>query len=351
MQGIKIDFSKWAVVAYKDDSALGRMAQDARAVLGVGKHLVVPSERFWNKPTEGPEEMFLEPETPKEEVETLLSGLQGVMFFERNNWHPDLLSTARKMGIMTVGIPMWEWFRADDERWELCDLLACPNEYCLRVLREHGMDNAIMLPWAVDLDRFPRREITGPARFFVHNAGVMDPDDRKGTEDTVKAFGMVRRGDVRLLVRSQKRVKLPGTDRRIEVREGNLEDPKELYMEGDAVIQPSRMEGLGFAILEAVSSGMPVITTDYPPMNEYVRDKELLAATRGIRRKAFPSKWVPQAHLKLPRLRSLAGAIEWCAGNDMTGISRRNRARAEDTFARERIKRQWTEALEKAGQG
>lgn len=347
----KIDFSKWAVVAHKDDSALGRMAQDAMEVLGAGKHLVVPSERFWDKPTAGPKEILFEPGAPREEIETLLSGLEGVIFFERNNWHPDLLSLAQKMEIMTVGVPMWEWFRADDERWGLCNLLACPNEYCLRVLRKHRIDNAVMLPWALDLDRVPRREITGPARLFIHNAGVIDADDRKGTEDTVKAFGRVRRTDIKLIVRSQKKTKLQEKDKRVDLREGNLEEQKDLYAEGDVAIQPSRMEGLGFSILEAVCSGMPVITTNYPPMNEYVEDKELLVRTRWFKRKAFSSKWVSQAHLKLPNIGGIARAIEWCAGNDMAGISRRNRAWAEDVFAKERIKKLWTETLEKASNG
>ena len=39
-------FADWAVVAHKDDTGFGRMAADARKVLGFGHHFVIPSERL-----------------------------------------------------------------------------------------------------------------------------------------------------------------------------------------------------------------------------------------------------------------------------------------------------------------
>ncbi len=45
-----LDLSRWAVVAHKDDTGFGRMAMDARSVLGVGRHLIIPSERLTDYP-------------------------------------------------------------------------------------------------------------------------------------------------------------------------------------------------------------------------------------------------------------------------------------------------------------
>ena len=126
----------------------------------------------------------------------------------------------------------------------------------------------------------------------------------------------------------------------------NLPRHGDLYAEGDAAIQPSKAEGLGFAILEAIASGLPVITTHYPPMNESVQPKALLAATRWGQQKAQQSSYIPQAHFKTPRVSSLARRITWCASYDLATISASNLAWARETFDRERLRCLWMDKLE-----
>lgn len=43
-----------------------------------------------------------------------------------------------------------------------------------------------------------------------------------------------------------------------------------LYYLGDVYVYPTRLDGLGLTMYEALSCGLPVIATDYPPMNEAV---------------------------------------------------------------------------------
>ena len=66
------------------------------------------------------------------------------------------------------------------------------------------------------------------------------------------------------------------------MRTGNLKDPADLYKEGDAAIQPSRMEGLGFMVLEPVCCGMPVITTDA------THERICHATTTALQNRAIP---------------------------------------------------------------
>lgn len=113
------------------------------------------------------------------------------------------------------------------------------------------------------MEFLPKRQITGKAKIFFHNAGLMDEDDRKGTKDTVLAFNKVKNKDIRLIVRSQRSLPFLIEDNRIDFRIGNLESVSDLYNEGDVAIQPSKMEGNGFSIIEAKASGVPVITTNY----------------------------------------------------------------------------------------
>lgn len=342
-----LEFSKWAVVAHNDDSGFGRQAEDARKVLKLGFHLVIPSERLVTKPLRGPDEKLLPTTASDDEVRELLRGLQGVLFFERPNWHQSLLRLCREMGVVSACVPNWEWFRGNEPLWKFCDLFLCTSRFTLGIVESYGWRNAEYVgPWPLHLGAFPKREVRGPAREFFHNAGLVDPDDRKGTRDAIAAFCKVKRDDIRLVVRMQKAVDLPAHDSRVEVRVGNLADPADLYRTGDVAIQPSKMEGNGFMVLEPLACGVPALTQDYPPMSEYVPQAEMRCASRWFKRKAFPTQWVKHAHLRLPNIADLARRIEWCANNDMAPISEENRAWAEKMFDPERARQIWAEALE-----
>lgn len=342
----RVDFSRWAVVAYNDDTGLGRMAQDARAVLGV-RHLVAPSQRLATQPLVAGRDVLLRPDAPDAEVAAALDGLDGLILLEKPDWHPQLLALARARGVRLVCVPMWEWFRGQEAHWGMVDRILCPSRFCHDIVRRYGWKQTAPITWALDLSRLPARRIDGPARVFVHNAGIVDPDDRKGTHATIRAFRRVARGDVRLLVRLQKPAELPEGDARIEVRIGNVAEPAALYAEGDCAVQPSKMEGMGFMVLEPVCCGVPTITTDYPPMSDHVAQPELRAAPRWFRRTCFPARaaGVRHAHLRLPRESDLARRIAWCAEHDLGAISRANRARAEEQFAPGRLRDEWSRAL------
>ena len=340
-----LDFRQWAVVAHKDDTGFGRQARDIRKVLEIGRHIVIPSERLTDHPLNPRDEILLPPEAPEARVKEALQGLQGIIFFERASWHGDLLRFARELGVATVCVPNWEWFLDADEKWNYCDLFACPNGMAQRTLSRYGRKNSVLLPWCLDLDSLPSRSIKGPARTFVHNAGLVDADDRKGTRDAIDAFRRTRRKEIRLIVRLQKEAPLPEIDDRIDVQIGNVQEHADLYRDVDVAIQPSKMEGIGFMILEAVCAGLPVITTDYPPMNEFVLQSELRVRTHWWKRKAYPSTWIKHAHLRLPRGDDLVRRIEWCAGQDMERFSKQNRDWAQEVFSADHLRRKWSEVL------
>jgi glycosyltransferase involved in cell wall biosynthesis len=324
------------------------MARDARATLGIGHHLVIPSERFFTRPLRDGD-AFFDTAMGFEPLSDLVGSFQGLLILEKI-YHARLFEAARGRGVFTVCVPMWEWFNGSDPAWALCDLFVCPNRHCHRVLAKLGFGNAIVLPTAMDLSVLPERQVEGPARLFVHNAGWVDWNDRKGTRDTIRAFHKMERRDVRLLVRMQNDVPLPpeARDERIEVRVGNLDHPAQLYLEGDVAVQPSKMEGIGFMVLEPVCCGLPVVTLDYGPMNEFVSQPQMRARAKPFARRAFASKWVKQAHLRLPSIRSLTRCMEWCAEHDLDGISHHNRRWAQQTFGLASLRRCWAQALESA---
>jgi len=336
-----ISFSRWAVYAHKDDTGFGRQAVDIREILGLRYHLVIPSERLYDHPIDGITERLLPSDAPLAVVRNLISELEGIIFFERPNWHPEILRSARELGVFTVCVPNWEWFDGVQDTWKYCDFLACPTRWTERLIRSYGFSNAGYVPWPINLARFAPAYVQGPARHFIHNAGLVDPDDRKGTRDAIQAFCRLKRRDVKLTVRLQRQAPLPPMDDRVEVVIGNLANPADLYASGDICVQPSKMEGIGFMVLEPACAGMPVITTDYPPMNEFIHQPEMRCRTRWRKRRAFPTSWIPHAHLKLPSISDLTRKMEWAASNDLAPISQCNRAWAERTFDPIILRRSW----------
>ena len=105
------------------------------------------------------------------------------------------------------------------------------------------------------------------------------------------------------------------------------------------------MEGIGFMVLEPACAGMPVITTDYPPMSEYIQQPEMRCRPRWRRRKAYASQWISHAHLRLPSIRDLTRRMNWAASTDLSTISLANRQWAETIFNPDSLRTAWSAAL------
>ncbi len=345
-------FQQWAVFAPKDQTGFGRMADDMLDVLGFRYRFIADSHHMTSALPEGPYEHGIPQSATTETSEHLLNklpDLRGVVCFERLDWNLHFLRACRRRGIKVVCVPMWEWFAcnaAQKTTWqEIVDLFVCPNRMCEKTLRYYGIKNLVTLPWCLDLSKLPLRKIEGPGRLFFHNAGLVDGQDRKGTWDVIQAFAKNRRDDIRLIIRMQREKALPPLDQRMELRVENLTNPGDLYSEGEVAIQPSKMEGIGFMVLEPVACGIPTITLDYPPMNEAVRHPELLVKKQWFKRRAIPSVWVKHAHLRLPSITDLAARIEACASTDLGHFSRENRLWAEREFDRAALTARWAEAV------
>ena len=105
---------------------------------------------------------------------------------------------------------------------------------------------------------------------------------RKPFPEIVESFVRTADPRLRLLIRGQvdrkanKLQKAAAGDERvvIELEDRPTDEHLRQFAACDVCLSPSRWEGLGLPLYEAVAFGMPSITNDSPPMNEIVLDGE-----------------------------------------------------------------------------
>lgn len=237
------------------------------------------------------------------------------------------MAALRRRGVRTVGRFVWEHFspehaapareafdvvyslhRGEQERYRSLGIdspyvtWGCHPEL-LAYARNGGPDDETDDPNATDPN--------APIWFYLPGSFL---GRRKPLAEILEAFSRTTDPRLRLLIKGQVARRTGMLDEaargdpRIEVM---LEDqPTEEHLRAvarcDVCISPTRWEGLGLPLFEALAFGQPAITNDNPPMNEVVRDgvNGLLVDARedGTARSGIPA-WTPD-------VRGLAEAIE-----------------------------------------
>jgi glycosyltransferase involved in cell wall biosynthesis len=219
-----------------------------------------------------------------------------VIFNEQRDWLAVFL--CQDLGIKTIAYV--DYYKEDEVAdFANYDGLICNTKRHYSVFDWHP--GALYIPWGTDTKLFaPKREsfeLIAPDRVtFFHSAG-MSPH-RKGTDILLNSFEKLT-GPAKLIVHSQESLesKLPEqatlirrlieTDR-IRVVEETVPAPG-LYHLGDIYVYPTRLEGIGLTLCEALSCGLPLIIPDNAPMNEFVPDEQ------NVGRKVAIDKYVARS--------------------------------------------------------
>jgi glycosyltransferase involved in cell wall biosynthesis len=230
---------------------------------------------------------------------------------------------------------------------EVADIVWVPSEWGRAVLVNCGFDpNSVdTVPEGVNpylfnpFARLQRQTSSSPFRFLA----VGKFEERKGYHQLIEAFGAAFRNDpsVELILKADHFLKsdkaanalqslLTSSNLNNVVRiTGNLSarQMSELYDVADVFVFPSRGEGWGLPLIEAIASGVPVISTCFGGQQEFlteirglfleiehdletIADPEFLAIWPGLDRDG--GQWA------MPKIRSIADNMRFAVAHQST---------------------------------
>lgn len=263
-----------------------------------------------------------------------LDGLDAVLFVELpylQGW--DVVGECRKRGIKTMCIPMYEWWPRYAQWMQQVDSIWCVTpftvDYCRKHSEElksqgHGCEWADRIfgdRWGVDLEEFQFQERTTAERILFAN-GNGGCGGRKGAQIVIDAAQFIR--DIPITILSQNDSLPKSKSGKVTVTRKNFATRRELYEHGDVFLAPSYWEGLGHQLYEAQACGLPVLASDYPPMNQC--GTELLIPLNRTEPVRVCGKSIQKA---VPSCDALAKMVEELYGSDVRELSRRARQRIE----------------------
>lgn len=206
----------------------------------------------------------------EQEIRQWLRGLDVVIGAE--TYYADEFPVwAAEEGVKTVMMSNREftpWFQGA-ERWHRHglppkpDVLAMPTTWMMDTI-DHP--HVVHLPMGVDRLAFPFNVRTKANR-FVHVAGHKAASDRAGTRIVFAMLG--RNPGLDIVIRSQSETGFSVPRGKGTVEVGNVGDRRELIHDADVVLLPRRYGGNSLIHQEALSSGIPVISLDREPENQW----------------------------------------------------------------------------------
>lgn len=297
------------IICRYDNSGLATLAREFARHLKPHKVLLVENGVFQTFPerySEIPNRVGM----TKENLEWFYEGTTSILSFETfYDWM--MIKRTRELGIKTILYTMCEMSR---ESFPLMpDVLLCPSKLDYDIFKHR--ENAVFVPVPVATDRLEWRA-REEAKVFIHTASHGGVNGRKGTGLLLEAMNHAK-SNIKLIIYSWQ--PFTSTDPRVEVRVKNFLNYWECWEEGDVLIYPQGANGICLPIIEAMSSGMGVITTDQYPFNEYMY-RPYLFKPQGFVKRSLGKGLIPVDDPVLDPV-ILAAKIDEVAGQDLREAS------------------------------
>lgn len=300
--------ARLGLIARADNSGLGTLSLEFYKHLIPTKTLVITNQVYKSFPERFNEnKAYKTDELSTEQINDFLDGLDVVLALETPyNWQIFVLARARK--IKTVLVSMYEC----NAKPLLCypDLIICPSKIDYNSFAYENVDK-ILLPLPVNRKTLSFKQ-KHRARIFLHNVGHGGLLGRNGTSELIRAISLVKNKDVKFIIHSQIPL-IQIDDARITVIVGNVDNYADLYSEGDVYIMPQRLQQISLPVNEAMSCGLPVITTNWEPFKNCLPSTWLIE-TCNVRVVKLYDRDINYCEIDLLEL---ANKIDWFADRDI----------------------------------
>jgi len=253
---------------------------------GVGRHARYVYDNLQNYVGDGLSVHHVDLDNKQALAEAIVGGRADdiALFFVTHD--PKLLEMIKGKKIL------WCVFESTRIPTKLMQLIRCydavwtPSAWGRDVLITNGLsqDLITVVPEGVDTKLYAPQHLPRQKNFIF--LSVAKYEKRKGIDELVDAFQteflQADYPDIALWLKAdfpsfpERMVQLRAktdADNRIKIFDGTYSDSDMalLYNKADAFVFPSRAEGFGLPCLEALSCGLPVITTNYSGQTEYLR--------------------------------------------------------------------------------
>ncbi len=261
--------------------------------------------------------------------------IETVLFNEQDWWQTILI--CKKFGVKTGGYIDY-YTESTVKLFDSYDFLLCNTKRHYSVFSNHPQ--CYYIPWGTDVGLFAPKKSNNEVLTYFHSAG-MNPH-RKGTDLVIKAFDILAReySDMKLIIHTQAKIhqyfpnlkdvvnRLIRTNQ-LEIIEKTIGAPG-LYYLGDVYVYPSRLEGIGLTMAEALSCGLPLISSDNPPMNEFKTRYSAFAKIDKFSRRGDNYYW-PECEVNIDDLKN---KMQYFIINksQIDDIKRRTREESIDKF-------------------
>lgn len=195
-----------------------------------------------------------------------------IIFNEQVDW--EVVVNCRKLDVKIISYI--DYYKQDTvELFNLYDGVICNTKRHYSVFSSHS--NCMFIQWGTNIDLFKPVDKKHEVLTFFHSAGMGGVNMRKGTDLVVKSFSRLEKPG-HLIIHSQVPLESYGAISNIIENHPGIEfihktiTAPGLYHLGDVYLYPTKLEGIGLTIAEALACGLPVITSDCAPMNEFVSD-------------------------------------------------------------------------------
>lgn len=199
-----------------------------------------------------------------------------ILFNEQFWWEPILI--AKKHNVLCSAYIDY-YTKETIDLFKIFDVVFCNTRRHYSVFER--FNNAFYIPWGTDCTIFNcESKLKNHTLTFFHSAGWSP--FRKGTDLLIEAAYLIDK-PFKLIIHSQGKLDklMPNLSKKInflieaqklEIIEVTIEAPG-LYYLGDIYVYPTRLEGIGLTIAEAISCGLPTIVPDNSPMIEFISEE------------------------------------------------------------------------------